>query len=119
MCNLWTRIHGVKQSIAPFALRIGNEVKSRSTHSWPNHPLELTAYSAGFVGYSWCFLLWAAAQWQRSAADFWGTNLPDEELFMPLFYESASIERYKVFRDRTLFTHRALCDRASSGVANS
>jgi hypothetical protein len=55
----------------------------------------------------------------RSAADFWGTNLQDEEFFMPLFYESASIERYKVFRERTLFTHRALCDRATSGVANS
>ena len=43
----------------------------------------------------------------------------DEEFLMPLFYESASIERYKVFRERTLFTHRALCDRATSGVANS
>ena len=56
---------------------------------------------------------------KSSAADFWGTNLQDEEFFMPLFYESASIERYKVFRERTLFTHRALCDRATSGVANS
>jgi hypothetical protein len=31
----------------------------------PNNPLELTAHSAGFVGYSWRFLLWAAAQWER------------------------------------------------------
>jgi hypothetical protein len=31
----------------------------------PNNPLELTAHSAGFVGYSWRFLLWAAAQRKR------------------------------------------------------
>jgi hypothetical protein len=31
----------------------------------PNNPLELTAHSAGFVGYSWRFLLWAAAQRER------------------------------------------------------
>ena len=64
-------------------------------------------------------LLGGPLQPSRSAADFWGTNLQDEEFFMPLFYESASIERYKVFRERTLSTHRALCDRATSGVANS
>jgi hypothetical protein len=33
--------------------------------SWPNNPLELTAHSAGFLGYSRRFLLWAAAQWER------------------------------------------------------
>jgi hypothetical protein len=33
----------------------------------PNNPLELTAHSAGFVGYSWCLLLWAAAQRERWA----------------------------------------------------
>jgi hypothetical protein len=32
-----------------------------------NNPLELTAHSAGFCGYSWRFLLWAAAQRERSA----------------------------------------------------
>jgi hypothetical protein len=31
----------------------------------PNNPLELTAHSAGFWGYSRCFLLWAAAQRER------------------------------------------------------
>jgi hypothetical protein len=33
--------------------------------SGPNNPLELTAHSAGFVGYSWRFFLWAAAQCGR------------------------------------------------------
>jgi len=32
----------------------------------PNNPLELTAHSAGLWGYSWRFLLWAAAQRERS-----------------------------------------------------
>lgn len=30
-----------------------------------NNPLELTAHSVGFVSYSQCFLLWAAAQLER------------------------------------------------------
>jgi hypothetical protein len=40
----------------------------------PNNPLELTAHSAGFVGYSWRFLLWAAAQRERWAAVLSGTD---------------------------------------------
>jgi putative tryptophan/tyrosine transport system substrate-binding protein len=35
----------------------------------PNKPLELTAHSAGFLGYSRCFPLWAAAHRQRSASE--------------------------------------------------
>jgi hypothetical protein len=31
MYNLWTDSYGLKQSVAPFALRIGNEVKSCNT----------------------------------------------------------------------------------------
>ncbi len=34
-------------------------------HPASNHRLERTAHSAGFVGYSWRFLLWAAAEWER------------------------------------------------------
>jgi hypothetical protein len=32
----------------------------------PNHPVELTAHSAGFCGESWRFPLWAAAHRGRS-----------------------------------------------------
>jgi hypothetical protein len=34
-----------------------------------NNPVELTAHSAGFWGYSWRFSLWAAAHRERSAAE--------------------------------------------------
>jgi hypothetical protein len=39
----------------------------RSAAPASNHPLELTAHSAGFAGYSLRFLLWAAAQRERWA----------------------------------------------------
>jgi hypothetical protein len=38
-----------------------------ATANQPNNPLELTAHSAGFMGHAWRFLLWAAAQRERSA----------------------------------------------------
>ena len=59
MCNLWTRIHGVKQSVAPFALRIGNEVKSRNTHSWPN-PYEVPGCQESKVSRQRIFAFFAA-----------------------------------------------------------
>ena len=35
--------------------------------STPNNPVERTAHSTGFCGYSWHFPLWAAAHQERSA----------------------------------------------------
>ena len=43
----------------------GRENITAAPAAYLNNPLELTAHSAGFVGYSWRFLLWAAAQRER------------------------------------------------------
>lgn len=53
----------------------------------PNNPLELTAHSAGFVGCSWRFPLWAAAQRERWASRkvTWRVKM----IFIPLLLFSA------------------------------
>ena len=43
----------------------GRENITAAPAAYLNNAMEPTAYSAGFVGYSWGFLLWAAAQRER------------------------------------------------------
>jgi hypothetical protein len=50
------------------ALEIVHSCTAAERRNPPNDLLELTAHSAGFVGYSRLFLLWAAAQWERWAS---------------------------------------------------
>jgi hypothetical protein len=47
------------------ALEIVHSCTAAERRNPPNNPLELTAHSAGFVGCSRRFLLWAAAQRER------------------------------------------------------
>jgi hypothetical protein len=43
----------------------GRENLTAASAAYLNNPLELTAHSAGFLGYSRRVLLWAAAQRER------------------------------------------------------
>jgi hypothetical protein len=54
-------------TLPPSILFLADEVirKDAQGLAQPNNPLERTAHSAGFLGYSWRFLLWAAAQRER------------------------------------------------------
>jgi hypothetical protein len=60
----------------------------------PNNPLGLTAHSAGFVGYSRRFLLWAAAQRERSASS-------DKECAVPIGLQSMRSFDMDIFRLHT------------------
>jgi hypothetical protein len=50
--------------------------KTCNVKASPNHPVELTAHSAGFLGCPLLFLLWTAAHRERSATIFtsWRTR---------------------------------------------
>jgi hypothetical protein len=65
MCNLWTHIHGLGLSVALFALRVGNEVKSRKTPCLAEPPSGADGPQRRLLELFPVLLLWAAAHRRR------------------------------------------------------